>query len=1028
MKRVRIKRLHKALIVLFGLCLVGGLASLWFDAKQSIIALQDAGWASYVGAPGDSKAAFGFSCLSNGSCRPVLWNQFRQYDLTLLTQALWVGFGVFMLLALAVSFFADAAPDEKDPGGGNFATDEDLDAYLKKDKGRDNPRRGHYGYTESGKQLRAPLRDRCTHLAIFAGTGGGKTTRIIKPSLIQDALDGTSVLMVDPKWPDPKGGYSDLLAIYKDQGYEVQVFCPFEEKTLRLPLIGSLTSRADADVLAATIMPKASGEGSEGVTFYRNQERELLKHLLWGEAQAGRGSVGDVYNLLDRGPAAIRSWVAACKDPRIVDSMGTLLELRHETVIGLLQGLKGTLNIFTNAQLDAATQAGRYGWQNLSPTSLTERKSVMYVGIPQQMFLRGEGKLLLNLFFRRIMDEILTVAQNEGGSLARHLAVYIDEFAHVGRLEDAGSWFGTMRSYNIAFTVALQNRAQLELVYGTVGAKAMEGGNFQHLITFPASLRGDDKEYVSRLLGEVTAEEVTTSVSRQHLFDLPRRTTTRRRVARPLLSREEMDKWNPDYGVLLPHGAGPTKIAAPMIQQKRVGAARNRFYRFRNDVGAGNSLALVESLLSRHKLAWLTEHPPEPEKARGDKPVAEEEPFVFTETQEAETPAQPKADKKKGTVAKADEPQTPRPAQVVSAPDAPPPARKKAAKDGKTPEQQPAKKPAHQAPASAAKLHLVPNGELMPSFRTWVEGLAWQSVPLTVFRVREGGRDRASKVLFDRLPGALRHEHLEHWKQRHWLRIHRGKLGIVNHGCTVLCPAQLEAFMASPRAQVVEIGEGSERVVVKARAENERTEVLEHGEKRDEATLTLGAATASRTGSSAPASREDPSVQAALRAWVAGNGFRLQGHPSHDSLLAPNEDLLGRFFPETVTVPETYLRGLNDFPLKTLEAFPSVGQKKNVMREIPGGLVRRVAPLKRLLGTDAHLLENHPACKDKERAIGRYQEQGVFLLKSTATEVTGIAFDDAEVSPRKIGTGNNKKSKRVVYLPLHPELLTAPIA
>ena len=111
MKRARIKRLHKTLIVLFGLCLVGGLASLWFDAKESVIALQDAGWASYIKAPGDSKAAFGFSCLSNGSCRPVLWNQFRQYDLTLLTQALWVGFGVFMLLALVVSFFADAAPE-----------------------------------------------------------------------------------------------------------------------------------------------------------------------------------------------------------------------------------------------------------------------------------------------------------------------------------------------------------------------------------------------------------------------------------------------------------------------------------------------------------------------------------------------------------------------------------------------------------------------------------------------------------------------------------------------------------------------------------------------------------------------------------------------------------------------------------------------------------------------------------------------------------------------------------------------------
>ena len=52
------------------------------------------------------------------------------------------------------------------------------------------------------------------------------------------------------------------------------------------------------------------------------------------------------------------------------------------------------------------------------------------------------------------MDEIMGIARQEGGSLKRQLAVYIDEFANIGKLDDAGSWFGTMRSYNIAFTIA----------------------------------------------------------------------------------------------------------------------------------------------------------------------------------------------------------------------------------------------------------------------------------------------------------------------------------------------------------------------------------------------------------------------------------------------------------------------------------------------------------------------------------------------------------------------------------------------
>jgi len=1051
----RIKLFHRALLTLAALCFAGTLVSGFFDVKASVTALRSAGWGTYVATRVDTPLAFFFTCLGNTECRPELREQFIEEDLSLRSLLLLGGFFLFLIGAAFVAPFANAKPAEKDPGGGNFATDKDLKAYLKDGKDPNNPRRGYYGYTESGKQLKAPQKDRCTHLAIFAGTGGGKTTRVIKPSLIQDAVDGTSVLMVDPKWPDPEGGYSDMLAVFMAQGYEVQVFCPFEEHTMRLPLIGSLRSRADADVLASTIMPRATlGETSEGVQFYRNQERELLKHLLWGEAQAGRGSMGDVYDLLDGGPKAIRAWLSACEDPRIVSSMGTLLQLPPQTLVGLLQGLKGTLNIFTNEQLDTATQAGRYGWQDLRPASLTDRKSVLYVGIPQQMFLRGEGKLLLNLFFRRIMDEVLGLATEQGGTLERHLAVYIDEFAHVGRLEDAGSWFGMMRSYNIAFTVAMQNRAQLELVYGTIGARAMEGGNFQHLITFPASLRGDDKEYVSKLLGEVTAEEVTESRSRQHIFEPYRTTVTRRRVARPLLSREEMDKWDPDYGVLVPHGAGPTKIAAPRIDQRRVGRAKNRFFAYRKTVGVGNSQALVQSILSRHRLEWRRENPP---KSRVEAHTAAPEDTVdepFRELAEATQTTQT-TPREKGTAVEAPvkvvkgkepkprkasvtlevEPEIP-PVKVVEAPDETPPEAPKKTQETSRKAPKAPKKPSRQAPTRAEGLHLVPSGELMHSFRAWIDTLSWREVPLTVYRVREGGRDRISKVLFDRLPGALRHEHLAHWKGRNWLRIHRGKLGIINSGCTVLCPVQLDRFMASPHARVVEIGEGSERVVVKERTEGGEGSPLvasmkANGWKRDTATPAPEANPAPPQSSpKAPSSTDDPEVQAALKAWIARNGWRLDGHPSYDLSREqiPDDALLGRYLPEMLYVSETYLKNLEGFPSQAVARFPSVKQmvagKTVALRAIPHELARRLLPLKKLTTDDAHLLEGHPSYMGEGQAIGSYQWEEVQLQKLKMEEVTGISFEGSKAKVRKMGF--ERRSIRLIGVRLHPpQTLTA---
>jgi type IV secretory pathway TraG/TraD family ATPase VirD4 len=957
MKRAGIKRLHKTLVILFVLCAVLGIFSLYFNGKQSATALLDAGWGSYVDAPTDNTLAFAVACLTNNTCRPVLWEQFTAQDLFALTRALLIGFIASMLAALLVSFFANAGPDEKDPGGGHFATDNDLEAYLKDSRDPDNQRKGHYGYTESGKQLRAPSQDRCTHLAIFAGTGGGKTTRIIKPSLIQDSLDGTSVLMVDPKWPDPRGGYSDMLAVFAAKGYDVQVFCPFEENTLGLPLIGSLQSQADAEALATTIIPKvSSGETSEGSQFYRNQERELLRHLLWGEAQAGRGSMGGIYDLLDGGPKVLTAWVAACEDPKINRSMGTLLQLRQDTLIGLLQGLKGTLSIFTNEQLDAATQAGPYEWQNLRPASLTEKKSVLYVGIPQQMFLRGDGKLLLNLFFRRIMDEVMGIARQQGGTLKRQLAVYIDEFANIGKLDDAGSWFGTMRSYNIAFTIAMQNRAQLELIYGTIGAKAMSGGNFQHLITFPASLTGDDKEYISKLLGEVTAEEVSYSESRQHMLERFRRTKTRRRVARPLLSREEMNSWDADYGILLPHGAGPTKIVAPRIDQKRVGRVRNGFYTYRNQVGAGDSTDLARTVLDRHRLTTPTQMLPQPKQDRQVLKTDDPSDFEFTEPQDLYGEG---VETRKASVRVVEEPTpSPAPVRIVQAEEhafTAPPKATKPSKTKKPPKTKPGgKKP----PVKAEPLHHVPSGELMPSFRAWVESLSWREVPLTVFRVREGGQDRVSKVLFERLPGALRHEHLAHWKQRNWVRVHGGKLGIVNTGCVVLCPTLLDAFMASPQAQIVEIGEGNERVVVKSRAETASFVAANATTQKPSVVRTNGR-------EELPYLELGPEQQCVFMDWFGKNRYRFYGDFYYQKAQDGGKSTVAGTYEESMyTLSETVIKECLGEVLKGLQNYSrntGIGSQK--MLAIPCSLVHKLLPLRRWIDAHAADIVGHPKCK-----------------------------------------------------------------
>lgn len=824
---------------LFLLAFVALLASCYFafkDAGWTFSYLRSIGWTEYLEIENPNPALFIIQCNADPDCRGVFFAHYKNESLSLHTILLAVMFFT-CLFAAALTRVIQGGPKQKDPGGSKFASDKDLKKYLKDDKDdpEGNPRVSYLGFTESGKAIKPRMRDRCTHVAIFAGTGGGKTTRIIKPSLIADAEDGVSVLMVDPKWPDPQGGYSDLLAVYEAKGYDMQVFCPFNEHTMHLPLLSSIKTREDAVGLATMIVPRQDGnENSEGSQFYKNLERRLLLFLIQGALLENNYSMASLYQRLEAGPTALRTWMKTLPDESLKNALEAFLELRQDALIGVMQGLMSSLEIFTDPRLDAATQASPHGWKNLNPSALVEKKAALYVGIPNYLILRGEGKLLLSLFFRHIMNGLMAIAEKSGGTLPRHVAVYIDEFAHIGRIDDAANWFGTMRSYKIGFTVAMQNRAQLELVYGTLAAKALSGGNFQHLITFPSSLTGDDKEYISDLLGEVTVRETSNSRSRHHIFELPRKTVTEKLVPRALVSREEMNSWPEDVGILDPHGAPPTKIIAPRVNQRSAMNVKNPFYRYGRQLEGINAVELVQAILNRRRYRWMTE-PVSHDALKEQRQRQPQDPAVAPDYVLPKDPATRVEDKPEVAQTQAEQaatvtsskklPAAPQPSKRVNT-NTPP--TKKTEKSSPSPPRKPKVRPA---------LENVPQGELIQAFRAWISSLRWKQVPVTVYTVRAGGQDRVSKVLFEVLPGALRHEYLGIWKRRKWVRIHHEKFGIVGIGTSVLCKNQLQSFMDAKNSQVIDVGDGDERVVIKARQDRAEQKRQDSSPKGDQLPL-----------------------------------------------------------------------------------------------------------------------------------------------------------------------------------------------
>src|SRR5690606_10157414 len=131
-------------------------------------------------------------------------------------------------------------------------------------------------------------------------------------------------------------------------------------------------------------------------------------------------------------------------------------------------------------------------------------------GIPQQK-LGANGQMFLQLVKRSIDNELGEVSREHGGVFPIPISYYLDEFANFGPLPDIGSDFATMRSRRLAYHVTVQNMAQGAAVYGHQEWESFYRSNFQSVLIFPRYIRFGDAELFSRLAGNLTSVEQSTS-------------------------------------------------------------------------------------------------------------------------------------------------------------------------------------------------------------------------------------------------------------------------------------------------------------------------------------------------------------------------------------------------------------------------------------------------------------------------------------------------------------------------------------
>ena len=533
--------------------------------------LRLAGWDLFLDQTNSTDLLFSLRCLSNEDCIKAFTSVFSQtYPLSLPLATL----GVLGLSAL-FTVLSGHPLKPKSIVGASWSKPKDLKLYVKGESS--SPQRGYLGLSTQGNLLRLPERLRCAHTLVIGATGARKSTGYHKPNLLMDARDKVSAIVIDLKYPDISSGFFDMVAVFTQAGHDIQLFLPYGEHTMRLPLLKATGTLAGASEVADMIIPASSHDGAE---FYRKQERLLLIGLLMGMAQESNPSLGELFRLLSQGRTAIQSYFHKHPDSAIRERVKGLFDLDARTFAGIVAGLAGELQAFDDGRLERATTASKNPKENIDLETLGLRPTLLYIGIPQEHLQGTKAHVLLKLIKRAIDLSLLKTANAYGGKLPNHTSFYLDEFANLGALPNVSENFATMRSRRVAYHVSLQNRAQGEALYGRDQFRSFFTNNFQQVILFPRSLKFEDAEYFSKALGMQAVLDKAKGSSHEGFFDKRRRSELIKQVAEPLLSLEAMMTWPEAKGILLASGTPPTQILLPRLDEARVLGVKNPLHRF----------------------------------------------------------------------------------------------------------------------------------------------------------------------------------------------------------------------------------------------------------------------------------------------------------------------------------------------------------------------------------------------------------------------------------------------------------------
>lgn len=345
------------------------------------------------------------------------------------------------------------------------------------------------------------------HVIVFGGSGTGKTSAILIPTL--QSWRGSGFVI------DISG---DICSHINRQGKVV--FAPMNASTVRYDVFYEIRFLNNLDLieeairrLSEQLMPLPI-HASDSSAFFIKSGRNILCAALLAGYFSGMDFPDICRKVVDSSWQELFAWIDSSKNKAAVSYINSFYGANEKNTAGCKQAADEAVMAFArNIHIRNALRRPAQGEICLNARSV--ENCLMFVCVPEENLTALAP--LLHLIIAQILDYI-TARPPENN---RQILVALDEFAAFGKLEITQA-LRTVRKRHARIMVLTQSLADIDLIYG-----AEERRSLMNNFAFKAVLSAGDsdtQDYFSKLAG--TKERTKRSITREGGPFAPKRETT----------------------------------------------------------------------------------------------------------------------------------------------------------------------------------------------------------------------------------------------------------------------------------------------------------------------------------------------------------------------------------------------------------------------------------------------------------------------------------------------------------------------